>query len=682
MTDSKRVRALVAGLLLLTLTTACGERAPAPRSPEDTPLIPREIVFGNPDKASIRISPDGSRISYLAPLDGVLNVWVGPVEDPNAAEPVTRDTARGIFFYSWAYSSRHIIYVQDLQGDENWRAYSVDLETGATVDLTPLEGVQARPQEISPEFPDEILIGLNDRDPRLHDIYRVNVSTGERSLVQLNAGFERFITDHNFNVRFAGRFTPGGNFELQRPTAEGGWELFASWGLEDSETTFPLTFNKSGDTLYMQDSRGRNTAALTAVDLNTGALSVVADDPQADLDDVMIHPLRRNIEAAAFTYTRKVWKLIDESLRADFDYLRDVAEGDIEVVSRTLDDRIWIVAYLLDSGPVRWYLYDRERRRATFLFTNRAELEDQPLAPMHPVVIDSRDGLKLVSYLTLPVWADTDGDGRPAQPLPMVVSVHGGPYYRDFWGYNPEHQWLANRGFAVLSVNFRGSTGFGKDFVNASTGEWAGKMHGDLVDGVNWAIDQGIAAAERVAILGGSYGGYATLVGMTFTPETFACGVDIVGPSNLVTLLESFPPYWGPRIERWVARIGGDHRTAEGRGFLASRSPLTFVNRITRPLLIGQGANDPRVKQAESDQIVQAMRERGIPVTYVVYPDEGHGFARPENRMSFFAVAEAFLADCLGGRLEPIGDDLSESTITVPVGAEHVSALAPMLPSP
>jgi dipeptidyl aminopeptidase/acylaminoacyl peptidase len=286
--------------------------------------------------------------------------------------------------------------------------------------------------------------------------------------------------------------------------------------------------------------------------------------------------------------------------------------------------------------------------------------------------------MNLVSYYSLPVDSDGDGDAIPDEPLPTVLFVHGGPWGRDRWGYDPWHQWLANRGYAVLSVNFRASTGFGKAFINAGNLEWGTRMHDDLIDAVEWAIEAGIADPERMAIMGGSYGGYATLAGLTFTPERFACGVDIVGPSNLVTLLETIPPYWEPRIELFTTRMG-DFRTEEGRAFLAERSPLTHAERIVRPLLIGQGANDPRVKQAESDQIVQAMKAKGIPVTYVLYPDEGHGFARPENRLSFNAIVDAFLSRCLGGRFEPIGDDLKGSTVTVPIGADALPGLAESL---
>ena len=299
---------------------------------------------------------------------------------------------------------------------------------------------------------------------------------------------------------------------------------------------------------------------------------------------------------------------------------------------------------------------------------------------MHSAVVRSRDGLDIVVYYTLPVGSTDASSDRPSEPLPAVLNVHGGPWGRDSWGYDAEHQLLANRGYAVINVNFRGSTGFGKRFVNAGNLEWAGAMHDDLIDVVEWAVEEGIADRDRVAIMGGSYGGYATLVGLTFTPEVFVCGVDIVGPSNLNTLLESVPPYWEPMIALFRTRVG-DNSTKDGKRLLSERSPLSHVDSIVRPLLIGQGANDPRVKQAESDQIVNAMKDRGIPVTYVLYPDEGHGFARPENNLSFMAVAEAFLARCLGGRFEPIGDDFQDSSIQVLAGESEVPGLAAQLTS-
>jgi len=638
-------------------------------------LISRELLFGNPDKITVRTCPDGSRISYLAPKDGVLNVWVGPIEDPEAAEPVTNDTYRGIRSYSWAHTNEHILYIQDKDGDENWRIYSVNLRSGEIKDLTPFEDVQARIVKVSRNFPEEIIVGLNDRDPEYHDLYRLNIETGKMNLIQENRYFSSFDIDDDYAVRFATNMTCEGGAEIFRPTGEGGWEVFLEIPMEDVITTGSIGFNKTGEILYFVDSRGRNTAALFAMNPATGVKTLIAEDPRSDFSDWMVHPTEKNVQAAAFTYERKDWQLIDGSVADDLAFLETVDDGDIEVVSRSLDDRTWIVVYVVDDGPFRYYRYDSEKKEAEFLFTNRKDLEDLALAKMMiPTVIVSRDGLNLVSYYTLPLGSDRDGDGRPEEPLPMVLYVHGGPWARDVWDYNPAHQWLANRGYAVLSVNFRGSTGFGKDFVNRGNLEWGARMHDDLIDAVDWAVGEGIADPDRVAIMGGSYGGYATLVGLTFTPEVFACGVDIVGPSNLTSLIETIPPYWQPQIELFATRMG-DHRTEEGRRLLFERSPINRVENIGRPLLIGQGANDPRVSQNESDQIVGAMQEKGIPVTYVLYPDEGHGFARPENRMSFFAVAEAFLSEHLGGRFEPVGDDFDNSTITVPIGAEEVPGL-------
>ena len=681
---------LTATLLLAAILMNC---SPGTKKVE---LIPRKVLFGNPDKASLRVSSDGKYISFLAPLEGVLNVWVAPAEKPEAAEPVTHDKKRGIRIYFWAYTNDRIIYLQDKGGDENWQVHVVNIKTKEDKNLTPFEEIpgpdgkpvtlpsgkilrpQAQIKSVSYKFPNEILVGLNNRNAQFHDIYNVNILTGNMKLVLRNDEFIGFVIDDDYQIRFAARMTPEGGQEFLQPDGKGGWKSFLKIAMEDMMTTGPIGLNKTGDVLYMIDSRGRNTAALTAMNLKSGETKVLMQDPKADISDVMRHPTEKTIQAAAVNYLRTEWKILDESIRPDLDYLKKVVDGDINVTSRTLDDKFWTVAYVEDNGPVRYYLYDRSKKKAKFMFTNRQKLEKVKLAKMHPVVIKSRDGLNLVSYLTLPVWTDPDNDAHPKEPLPMVLFVHGGPWSRDSWGYNPYHQWLANRGYAVLSVNYRGSTGFGKNFINAGNLEWAGKMHDDLIDAVNWAIDQGIADKSKIAIMGSSYGGYATLVGLTFTPDVFACGVDVVGPSNLRTLLQTIPPYWEPLMDLWATRVG-DPRTEKGRKFLDSRSPLTYVDRIKKPLLIGQGANDPRVKQSEADQIVKAMQEKNIPVTYVLYPDEGHGFARPENRLSFNAIAEIFLAKYLGGRYEPIGNDLEGSSIEVPTGVENIPGLQQVL---
>jgi dipeptidyl aminopeptidase/acylaminoacyl peptidase len=637
-------------------------------------LIPRTILFGNPDKASARLSPDGSKLSYLAPRDGVLNVFVGPVDDPNAAKPVTKDDYRGIQTYFWAYDSQHILYTQDTNGDEDFHVYSVDLATNQAKDLTPLAKVRAQIEEVSEKFPEEILVGLNDRDPQYHDVYRIHIATGERTLVQKNAEFASITSDDDFHVRFAMKMTPDGGSQLYQADGQGGWKEFQKIPFEDTLTTSPAGFDKTGQILYMTDSRGRDTSALAQIDLSNGNETVLAANDLADVGGALSHPTEKNIQAVSFNYERTKWQVLDPAIAEDIAYLEKLTDGELQVPSRTLDDKTWIAAYIQDDGPVRYYLYDRLKKEARFLFTNRSSLEGQPLAKMHPLVIKSRDGLNLVSYLTLPKAGDPDHSGRPKEPLSMALLVHGGPWGRDTWGYDSEHQLLANRGYAVLSVNYRGSTGFGKKFANAGKKEWAAKMHDDLIDAVDWAIQERIAEPKHIAIMGGSYGGYATLVGLTFTPEKFACGVDIVGPSNLLTLFSTIPAYWAPAMQMFKDRVG-DPTTEEGKKLLNERSPLNLVERIQRPLLIGQGANDPRVKQSEADQIVRAMEKKHIPVTYLLFPDEGHGFARPENNLAFYAVAEAFLARQLGGRYEPIGDDFTGSTITSPSGAEGVPGL-------
>ncbi len=674
---------LLAGVFLTNL--GCGGPAPQIDPSQESHLIPRSVLFGNPHRASARISPNGKWLSFLAPVDGILNVWVGPVDELTAARPVTRDKTRDIRSYSWAYTGEHILYVQDKEGDENWHLYATQVESAETRDLTPLENVQARIQAVSQKFPDELLVGLNDRNPQLHDIYRVNLRTGERELVQANPGVAAYVTDDEFQIRFAFNFTPAGGQVLLRPRTPGAtgadaeWEELIQTGPEDAMTTGPVGFDKTGKVLYLQDSRDRNTAGLFALDLATDTATLVAEDPRADVGEVLAHPTEKTIQAVGFTYARREWQILDESIRADLDYLAGVEDGELIVTSRTLDDSLWTVAYVLDKGPLKFYLYDRGAGEARFLFSSRDDLEQYELVKMQAPIIKSRDGWELVSYLSLPAGSDLDGDGRPEQPVPLVLDVHGGPWSRDDWGFSSTHQWLANRGYAVLSVNYRGSTGFGKNFINAADGEWAGKMHDDLIDAVAWAVQEGIALPDKVAIMGGSYGGYATLVGLTFTPEVFACGVDIVGPSSLVTLMENVPPYWMPFMPVMKVRVG-DVETAEGRAELLQRSPLTKVDEIVRPLLIGQGANDPRVTQLEADQIVQAMQAKQIPVTYVLYPDEGHGFAGEDNRMSFNAVTEAFLAEHLGGVYQPIGDDFAEASLYVPAGAADVPGLQEGLP--
>lgn len=624
-------------------------------------LIDRDTLFGNPTRTQTRISPDGRWLSWLAPVDGVTNVFVAPADDPASARAITADTTRDIRMHAWSPSSRRVLYLQDAGGDENWHLYSVDPASNEVLDLTPGDAVHAQLMDSSLSHPDHIVVGINDRQPQIHDWYRIHVETGERTLLLENPGFVGGLVDHDLTPRLALAMQPDGSVAVLRLTDDGPAPFFVI-GADDNLTTSPIGFDRSGNVLYLLDSRERDTGALVAMHLETGETTVLFEDPTADLADVWTHPQTGHVQAAVSNRHRRRIEVLDSSIADDVARLEAWCDGELELTARTNDDRTWIVAYTRDVGALRYARYDRETGEVTHLWDHRPELVDVPLARMHTETIVARDGLELVSYLTLPRWADQDG--RTASPLPMVLLVHGGPWARDSWGLNAQHQLLANRGYAVLSVNFRGSTGFGKSFVNAANHQWAGTMHDDLLDAVDWAVAQGVAQRDRVAIMGGSYGGYATLVGLTFTPDVFAAGVDIVGPSNLITLLETIPPYWKPLVAQFHARMGNAD-SEEGKAALWARSPLSKVDAIVRPLLIGQGANDPRVKQSESDQIVDAMKARGIPVSYVLFPDEGHGFAKRDNRLAFYALAEAFLAKHLGGRAQPLGDQVEQSTAVV-----------------
>ena len=650
--------------------------APPVHAAEQDSLIPRRDIFGNPTRTLPAISPDGKSIAYIAPRDGVLNVYVASRDNIGGAKPVTADKKRGIREFSWAENSRQLIYTQDEGGDENWRIHVVDIATAQDTIISPAGKVQGQVIATSLTRPDEILIGINDRDPQNHDVYRHNLKTGEQTLLFKNeGGYVDFVSDDSLALRMAAKQTPGGGLEVFKRDAGGKMTSFTKISAEDALTSRFLGFDVVATTLYALDSRGRDKAALVTIDVENSAPKVLVESSKADVSGTLTHPATGKVQAAQVVYLRDEWQVIDPAIKGDIDFLNANARGQWRVASRSRDDNLWTVQVDRVTEPIAFWLYDRGARQFTKLFTARPNLEGAPLSPMYPVEIKARDGLTLVSYLTLPRGADAAGNGKPAKPLPMVLYVHGGPWFRDTFGYNPTHQWLANRGYAVLSPNYRGSTGFGKKFINVADMQFAGTMHDDLIDAVKWAIDNGIAQKDKIAIMGGSYGGYATLVGMTFTPDTFACGVDIVGPSNLVTLIESFPPYWQPFMEvSWYKHVG-DPRTEDGKKFLLTRSPITRVDQIRRPLLIGQGANDPRVTRKESDQIVAAMNARKIPVTYAIYSDEGHGFARPENRISFYAIADNFLSTCLGGRAEPIGDDAKGAALAVPDGAGNVPGL-------
>jgi len=619
-------------------------------------IIPRKILFGNPDKTIVRLSHDGKYISYVAPKDDVLNIWIAPSNDPLEVKPVTNDKDRGIRAYSWAYDNRHIIFSQDEKGDENFRIYTYDIITNETRILTNDKGVRAFIYGMSHRFPNEILIGLNERDQRYFDVYKFNILNGEKNLLIENNKYTSFIVDDDLNIRFAKLTNEDGDVEYFQ-FKDNDWIFFMKISMEDSINTGIEGFDKTGSIIYLSDSRDSDTSILKSLNLENNETKVIAKDSKADIAIFSSHPTENTIESVIVNYDKVTYKILDNSIKEDFEYLQKLNDGDLIITARTLDDQRWLVAFNSDIKPVKYYLYDRQNKKAEFLFSNKKALEQYSLAKMHPIIIKARDGLDLVSYITFPTDIKLDAQLRPNKTLPLILNIHGGPWARDSWGLNSVHQWLANRGYAVLSINFRGSTGFGKNFTNAGNMEWGKKMHDDLVDSVNWAIERGIADPKKVAIMGGSYGGYAALAGLTFTPDLFACAVDVVGPSNLLTLIKSVPPYWEPILSDLKKRVG-PWDTEEQREALNQISPLTFANKIKKPLFIAQGRHDPRVKQAESDQIVKEMRSKNIPVIYALYNDEGHGFAKPENRLSYYALVEQFLATILGGKSEAIGDDL------------------------
>jgi dipeptidyl aminopeptidase/acylaminoacyl peptidase len=624
------------------------------------PLISRDILFGNPERASPKLSPDGRRLAWVAPdKKNVLQVWVKTVGKDDD-KIVTADKKRGIRQYRWAEDNRTLLYLQDNDGDENFHVYGVDLASGNVRDFTPFQGVQANVTDLNRDFPDEVLIEANIRNRELMDVHRLNLKTGALTLDTENPGdVAGWGTDAKFQGRAAQAQTPDGGTEIRvRNDVKASWKSLLKVG-PDEILDFE-DFSRDGTSAYLKTSIGSDTARLVERNLATGAEKVLAVSPEVDAGDVVIHPRTHVVQAVSFAPGRATWKVLDPSVQADFDAISKLHSGDFTIVNRTSADDAWLVAFTSDRGPVTWYKWDRAAKKGTLLFSAQPKLEGLALAEMKPVVIKSRDGLVLNSYLTLPV-------GLAPKNLPMVLFVHGGPWGRDTWGYSSYAQWFANRGYAVLQTNYRASTGYGKKFLNAGNRQWGLKMHDDLIDAVDWAIKQGIADPTKVAIMGGSYGGYAALAAVTFTPEKFACSVDIVGPSNLKTLIASIPPYWKPLRATFDVRMGNvdDPKDAE---LVKNASPLFKSDKIVRPLLIGQGANDPRVNVKESEQIVDAIEKNKGSVTYVVYSDEGHGFARPENRVDFNARSERFLAACLGGRFEPMeGEKIPGSTAVVKV---------------
>ena len=620
------------------------------------PLLDRELFFGDPEISGSQLSPDGQWLSFMKPYNGARNIWVKRADEPfDAARPVTADE-RPVPGYFWSRDGQYLLYVQDKGGDENFHVWAVDpdgevvADTGvpSARDLTPVDGVRAMIYSVPKNNPGIIIVGLNDRDPSFHDVYRVDIASGERTLMRENTDdIGGWIFDLDGQLRLAIRATPGGGSELLRVDLQGYTQLATATYEEDLN---PIRFHRDGRHVYVESNVGDvDKTQLMLMDVETGVMQYVERDPEDEVDfgGASFHPGTDELMATSYVGDRvRVYPKTEEAARLWENLKKALPDGEIAITSTDRELTRVLAAVASDVDPGSVYLYDVASGEATLQYRSRPDLPSEHLAPMKPVRYTARDGMTIHGYLTLP-------RGKAPQNLPVVMYIHGGPWARDYWGYEPYAQFLANRGYAVMQVNYRSSTGYGKAYLNAGNREWGiGAMQHDITDAVHWLIDEGIADPEKVAIFGGSYGGYATLAGVAFTPDLYACGVPYVGPSNLITLIESFPEYWKPFLEgSWYKRVG-DPEVEADRQDLIARSPLYAVDQIEAPLLVVHGANDPRVKQHESDQIVVALREKGKPVEYIVAPDEGHGFRAPGNRKALAVAMEKFLSTHLGGRYQ------------------------------
>lgn len=615
-----------------------------PQQPEISSLIPKTILFGNPEKSSPRISPDGDKLAYLAPSNGIMNIFINNLKTGKTGV-VTHDTDSGISSYYWHYDSLHVFYVQDTEGNENWRLYRTNIETQKTVCLTPVSDVQVQILDKCRDFPNDLIISMNKDNPQLHDVYKLNVMTGDLQLLEKNPGtVTDWITNYNLEIKGAIQSREDGGFDLLMKNSETNeFEFFYGWNSDDSANSGPLLISKDNQSIYMLDSTSSNTTKFIKVDLESKKQEIIYQDPVYDVSWIIIHPETLEIQLIALTKDRDHHIIVDETIRDDIERIKRLhTEGDFFIANRNLTDNVWLVGYTRDCGAVPYYRYDRTLKEFSFLFYHQSQINKFELASLEPISFQSRDGMTIHGYISFPINSDKTN-------LPMILNVHGGPWSRDYYGFDPEVHLFTNRGYACLQVNYRGSTGYGKDFTNAGDHEWGGKMLNDLVDAVNWAVNKSYADPKRVAIYGGSYGGYAALAACTFTNNIFCCAIDIVGPSNLVTFVNTVPEYWKPFLAMLHRRIGNPETEEE---FLKNRSPLYFVDNIKIPLLIAQGKNDPRVKQEESEQIVSVLKKKNIYHNYILFEDEGHGFVKPENRLRFYTEVENFLAKFLGGKKE------------------------------
>jgi dipeptidyl aminopeptidase/acylaminoacyl peptidase len=623
----------------------------------EAPLIPRRALFADSDKDQIQLSPDGKWIGYLALSGNTMNIWVAPVSAPSKASVVTKQEGAPVLNYRWTYLPGLLLYATPAENGSH--VFLLNITSKESRDLTPGKGIVAQLEKISTDHADEALLRVKEPDRQTFDYQKLNLRTGAREVVFKNEpNFEQVLFDDDWRPRVVKRQKPGMGYELLKQDGAGAWIPFASFrsGAE-SDASKPIVLDKAGKTLYLVDNRGRDKAALKTIDLETGKETLLFEDPVADLAPaLLLHPKTGRVQTASSYYGRLRRHFLDPSIIPDFEYLRTVHRGDIATLSpfggRSLDDRIWLVIFL-DGGPTRYYVYDRAARRATFLFTENRALD---------------------ADLYLPARADTDGNGRPENPLPMLIYVHGGPwaaYPWNAWFTNRTLQLLADRGYAVLRVEFRGVYGFGRKVHEAGVREWGAKMQDDLLDAADWAVRQGITARDRIGIWGWSYGGYATLAALT-TSDRFACGLAMYAPTDLDSLIAE----GNPSAQTAWRHLIGDNTTEEGRALLRKRSPIHHVERITKPVLIAQPGKDEIVRQAQADRFVAAMQKHKKPVTYVLYPDEPHDLRRSENWVSLFAIAERFFHEHLGGRYEPIGDDLLRGSLEVRAGRELIPGVS------
>lgn len=662
--------ALLGAAIIIGAMPAVGAE---PDAVQRTSLVPRDALFASPTYSELQISPDGKQLAFLHPLNGVLNVWIAPLDDIEAATAVTRFDTRPPDSFQWSPDGRYILVLKDVGGEEQSQLWVANLEERTVTNITADPAVQTKIVKLSKRRPGEILVGMNIRDRRYRDIYRIDLATGQRTEVFRNErNYIDVVADPDFNIRLAVRGNADGSSTYFRLDPAGPSE-FMTIPLASLRNSKILGLDGAG-TLLMFDSRISDKANLVSVDLATGKQSLLAASGRADIVDSLFDEASGALLATREDPLVSEWTVRSEDARAEFAALQAAVAGPFKIVDQTPDNARWLLLETVPSRPDRYSWWDRKSRTLTPLVSTRPGLAQRPLPRRVPVMIGSRDGLTLPSYLTLPTNAKLGADGMPAAPVPMVLLVHGGPWLRDDLAFDAQHVWLANRGYAVLSVNFRASGGFGSDFMAKGDRKWSETMHDDLLDGVQWAIGKGVTAKGRVAIMGLSYGGYSTLVGLSFTPDTFQCGVDLAGPSNLVRQVASMPDWWTWQRPQFVNRVG-DPATRQGAADLMRRSPIARVDAISKPLLVTNGANDPRVFPDQSDEIVGALTARGKPVTYAFYPDEGHVYAKDATNISFAAIAEHFLSKCLGGPAEPYGDDLVGSRVELKAGAQFLPGL-------